>query len=225
MSKEFYNRVATLIANIKVKKDNKNNFGGYTYRSVEDIQAELKQQLNGLIVTVSDDIVMVGDRFYVKSTATITDGECTISNTSFARECQDKKGMDPAQITGAASSYARKYALSGLLLLENEKDADATNNHGKTQAQSTQKITYQKPQQQQQQPQQQPQQQQQSKPIQNNSNKPASEKQIATLKKCGIVDPNNDDLSKLTNAEASRLIGNYLEAQKKKQQETQYSFD
>lgn len=220
MSKEFYNRVATLIANIKVKKDNKNNFGGYTYRSVEDIQAELKQQLNGLIVTVSDDIVMVGDRFYVKSTATITDGESSISNTAFARESLDKKAMDSAQITGAASSYARKYALSGLLLLENEKDADATNNHGKSQAQSTQKITYQKPQQQQQQPQ-----QQQSKPMQNNSTKPASEKQIATLKKCGIVDPNNDDVSKITNAQASRLISNYLEGKKNKQQETQYSFD
>jgi hypothetical protein len=222
MSKEFYDKVSNLIASIRVKKENKNNFGGYTYRSVEDIQAELKQQLNGLIVTVSDDIVMVGDRFYVKSTATITDGESSISNTAFARESLDKKGMDSAQITGAASSYARKYALSGLLLLENEKDADATNNHGKAQAQSTQKITYQKPQQQ---TQQQPQQQQQSKPIQNNSNKPASEKQIATLKKCGIVDPNNDDLSKLTNAEASRLIGNYLEGQKNKKQEIKYSFD
>ena len=133
---EFYKRVSELQQEIKVKKDNKNSFGGYNYRNIEDICAEIKPKLNGLIIYLNDDLVNVGDRFYIKATATITDGENSISNSALAREEETKKGMDAAQITGGASSYARKYALSGLLLLENEKDSDSTNHHNKTQTQT-----------------------------------------------------------------------------------------
>ena len=133
---EFYKRVSELQQEIKVKKDNKNSFGGYNYRNIEDICAEIKPKLNGLIIYLNDDLVNVGDRFYIKATATITDGENSISNSALAREEETKKGMDGAQITGGASSYARKYALSGLLLLENEKDSDSTNHHNKTQKQT-----------------------------------------------------------------------------------------
>lgn len=133
---EFFKRVSELQQEIKVKKDNKNSFGGYNYRNIEDICAEIKPKLNGLIIYLNDDLVNVGDRFYIKATATITDGENSISNSALAREEETKKGMDGAQITGGASSYARKYALSGLLLLENEKDSDSTNHHNKTQKQT-----------------------------------------------------------------------------------------
>ena len=133
---EFYKRVSELQQEIKVKKDNKNSFGGYNYRNIEDICAEIKPKLNGLIIYLNDDLVNVGDRFYIKATATITDGENSISNSALAREEATKKGMDAAQITGGASSYARKYALSGLLLLENEKDSASTNHHNKTQKQT-----------------------------------------------------------------------------------------
>ena len=124
---EFYKKIAQIQEKIKVKKDNKNAFGNYNYRSVEDIFAEVKGNLDGLVLFADDEIVNFGDRYYIKSTVTITDGVNSIHNSAFAREELTKKGMDAAQITGGASSYARKYALAGLLLLENEKDSDATN--------------------------------------------------------------------------------------------------
>ena len=94
-----------------------------------DILEGLKLVLNGLVVTVCDDIVMVGDRIYIKSTASVTDGIDTISNSAFARESLTKKGMDDSQITGTASSYARKYALNGLFLIDDTKDADSMDNN------------------------------------------------------------------------------------------------
>ena len=110
-----------------------NKFGGYNYRSAESILEALKPHLakHKAILTLSDEMVEVGGRVYVKATATLTaDGE-SISTTAFAREPEDKKGSDQSQITGAASSYARKYALNGLFCIDDTKDADATNDHGK----------------------------------------------------------------------------------------------
>lgn len=113
---------------LKAPKGQKNDFGGYKYRSCEDILEAVKKVLpDNCSVILSDDIVQVGDRFYVKATAALLGGQNKIEVTAFARESFDKKGMDAAQITGAASSYARKYALNGLFCIDDTKDADATN--------------------------------------------------------------------------------------------------
>lgn len=113
-------------------KNQYNSFGKYNYRSCEDILEGLKPFLNKLkvAVTVSDEIVMIGDRFYVKATATIYDCEDAgcINNVAYARESDDKKGMDASQVTGATSSYARKYALNGLFCIDDVKDADTRDN-------------------------------------------------------------------------------------------------
>ena len=105
-----------------------NDFGKYYYRSCEDILQAVKPLLGGLVLTVSDEIKMFGDRIYVQATATLSDGENSVSTTAFAREALSKKGMDESQITGTASSYARKYALNGLLLIDDNKDADTRDN-------------------------------------------------------------------------------------------------
>lgn len=113
-------------------KNQLNKFGGYNYRSCEDILEALKKVLpEGASVTVSDDIVMVGERVYVKATARFYFNNEFIETVSFAREPLEKKGSDASQITGAASSYARKYALNGLFMIDDSKDADSTNDHGK----------------------------------------------------------------------------------------------
>jgi hypothetical protein len=111
---------------LKAPKNQMNNFGGYNYRSCEDIMEAVKPLLRefNVVLTVSDEMVLVGDRIYVKATATLSDGEDNISNSAFAREAESKKGMDESQITGAASSYARKYALNGLFAIDDTKDAD-----------------------------------------------------------------------------------------------------
>ena len=119
---------------LKAPKDKRNSFGGYNYRSCEGIMEAVKPLLGkyGCTLVVEDDMVMLGNRFYVKATATIKNAEGeTERATAFARESEVKKGMDDSQITGAASSYARKYALNGLLCIDDTKDADATNTHGK----------------------------------------------------------------------------------------------
>lgn len=122
---------------LKAPKGQKNTFGNYNYRSCEDILEAVKPLLGECVLTISDDIVMLGDRFYVKATATLMDVGFTdakkpyaeqISVSAFARESLDKKGMDSAQITGAASSYARKYALNGLFCIDDTKDADTKDN-------------------------------------------------------------------------------------------------
>lgn len=118
-------------AEIKAPKGQFNKFGNYKYRSCEDIVEAAKPVLNkyGFALTLTDEIVNIGNRFYIKATATITDGSSYCSASAFAREEETKKGMDGAQITGAASSYARKYALNGLFAIDDTKDADATNTH------------------------------------------------------------------------------------------------
>ena len=114
---------------LKAPKNLRNNFGGYNYRNAESILEALKPLLDkyGATVTITDMIVQVGERTYVNSTATIydVDGENKISVEAYAREAETKKGMDDAQVTGATSSYARKYALNGLFLLDDTEDVDS----------------------------------------------------------------------------------------------------
>lgn len=118
--------------NLKAPKGQYNNFGKYKYRSCEDILEALKPLLseNKCYIVLTDDVVQVGDRYYIKATATITNSEGkSVSNTGWAREDFDKKGMDGSQITGTASSYARKYALNGLFAIDDTQDADLLNKH------------------------------------------------------------------------------------------------
>ena len=127
-------------AKLKAPKDKFNSFGNYSYRSAEGILDALKPLLEeeGLLLTVSDELVMLGDRFYVKATAQIADDSRFFVVTAYAREELTKKGMDGAQVTGAASSYARKYALSGLFLIDDGQDPDSQNKHGKEQSEKPQ---------------------------------------------------------------------------------------
>ncbi|WP_065649201.1 ERF family protein [Pantoea eucrina] len=143
MSKEFYARLTEIQSTLNAPKGQYNNFGKYHYRSCEDILEGVKPLLKGLFLSISDEIVMIGDRYYVKATATITDGESSHSASAMAREASEKKGMDDAQITGATSSYARKYCLNGLFGIDDSKDAD-TNEHRQQSASAPQQ---QKPQQ------------------------------------------------------------------------------
>ncbi|ECC1670844.1 ERF family protein [Salmonella enterica] len=124
MSKEFYARLAEIQEHLNAPKNQYNSFGKYKYRSCEDILEGVKPLLKGLFLSISDEIVLIGDRYYVKSTATITDGENSHSASAIAREEENKKGMDAAQVTGATSSYARKYCLNGLFGIDDSKDAD-----------------------------------------------------------------------------------------------------
>ena len=118
---------------LKAPKNQFNKFGNYSYRSAEDILEAVKPLLSkySCQMTISDEMVSVGERIYVKATVTFTEGEKVTTVSAFAREEETKKGMDAAQITGSASSYARKYALNGLFLIDDTKDPDATNKHGK----------------------------------------------------------------------------------------------
>jgi hypothetical protein len=119
-------------AELKAPKGQFNAFGKYKYRNAEDIIEAVKPILSkyGTALVITDEVVQVGDRIYVKATATLLDDtDNIISVSGWAREEEVKKGMDSAQITGSASSYARKYALNGLLAIDDTKDSDATNNH------------------------------------------------------------------------------------------------
>lgn len=109
---------------LNAPKSQYNSFGKYHYRNCEDILAAVKPLLGDGTITLSDEIVQIGNRIYVKAIATFTKGNDSISVSAFAREPEDKKGMDASQITGATSSYARKYALNGLLCIDDNKDAD-----------------------------------------------------------------------------------------------------
>ena len=126
-TKKIYEKLAKVQAELKAPKGQFNSFGKYHYRSQEDILEAVKPILSrqGMTINLTDDIVLVGERYYVKSTATVSDGTDTISVTAFAREPSEKKGMDESQITGTASSYARKYALNGLFAIDDTKDSDA----------------------------------------------------------------------------------------------------
>lgn len=128
---KIYTKLAAIQAALKAPKSQFNKFGGYSYRKAEDILEAVKPLLKdqGCILTCTDELIQVGDRFYIKATATITaieDGSQVLT-TAFAREEEEKKGMDGSQVTGASSSYARKYALNGLLCIDDTADSDTTN--------------------------------------------------------------------------------------------------
>lgn len=124
-------KLAAIQAELKAPKSQYNEFGKYKYRKAEDILESMKPFLHryGCSLTCSDDLVLVGERYYIKATATLSDAESglSVSCTAYAREEEDKKGMDGSQITGASSSYARKYALNGLLCIDDTADSDTTN--------------------------------------------------------------------------------------------------
>lgn len=126
---------------LKAPKSQRNNFGNYNYRSCEDILEAVKPLLEqeDATLTLSDELTQVGDRYYVKATAKFVQGDDTIETTAYAREAETKKGMDDSQITGTASSYARKYALNGLFLIDDTKDAD-TDEYRKSTTQRVPKI-------------------------------------------------------------------------------------
>lgn len=125
--KNINNLLVEVQSELKAPKSQYNSFGKYNYRSTEDILEALKPILKekNLALVVLDDVVQVSDRVYIKSTAKLSYDQESIEVTAFARESLTKKGMDDSQITGTASSYARKYALNGLFLIDDSKDADS----------------------------------------------------------------------------------------------------
>ena len=135
--KTIYEKLLSVQNELKAPKDKRNNFGEYNYRSCEGILEAVKPllQAQGLMLTIKDEVVNIGDRYYVRATVLLDDissnGEIAI--TALAREEEAKKGMDASQITGTASSYARKYALNGLFLIDDTKDADTDEFHRTTQ--------------------------------------------------------------------------------------------
>ena len=131
---QIYTKLATIQKKLKCEKSQYNSFGKYKYRSCEDILKAVKPLLDETktVLTLSDELVAIGERYYVKATATLLDTEESkdvpfISTTAYAREEETKKGMDGSQITGTASSYARKYALGGLFDIDDGIDSDSTN--------------------------------------------------------------------------------------------------
>lgn len=126
-------KVGDIQHKLKAPKGQYNSFGKYNYRSCEDILEGVKPLLkeHNLALLIDDEIVQIGERYYVKATAKITDGREFVSATAYAREPDTKKGMDESQITGATSSYARKYALNALLCIDDTKDADTMDNSKK----------------------------------------------------------------------------------------------
>ena len=129
-AKTLQQKLIEIQVELKAPKSQFNKFGGYNYRNCEDILEAVKPLCakHEIVPLLSDEIVMIGDRFYIKATAKVTDGKDEIATTAFARESKDKKGMDESQITGSASSYARKYALNGLFCIDDTKDADFMDN-------------------------------------------------------------------------------------------------
>ena len=136
MNKDFLTRFSSAQTELKAPKNQYNSFGKYSYRSCEDILEAAKPVCAkyGLLLTVSDEAVQRGERYYIKATATVYDAQsgsdevASMSATAYAREPETKKGMDDSQITGTASSYARKYALNGLFCIDDTKDADTQDN-------------------------------------------------------------------------------------------------
>ena len=135
MSNNIYKKLMLVQSKLKAPKNQYNSFGKYSYRSCEDILEGLKPLLNEVeaIITLNDEVVNIGERFYIKAIATFIDiatGE-KVEVSALAREDETKKGMDLAQVTGSVSSYARKYALNGLFAIDDTKDSDSTNKHDK----------------------------------------------------------------------------------------------
>lgn len=144
MSDELNAKLVNIQHELKAPKDQHNGFGDYNYRSLENILESVKPLLAeaGLSIIIGDDMVEVGGKVYVKATATISDGKVSISNTAFAREDESKKGMSAPQITGACSSYARKYAVQGIFAIDDSnKDPDTESYQRRTQSRQSQGIT------------------------------------------------------------------------------------
>lgn len=134
-TKKVYEKLLSVQNMLKAPKSQYNAFGKYNYRNCEDILEAVKplcQEVKALVY-LTDNIVMIGERYYVQATATFIDVENggTVCAMAYAREEETKKGMDGSQVTGASSSYARKYALNGLFDIDDTKDSDTTNTHGK----------------------------------------------------------------------------------------------
>ena len=142
MSKEltFSEKIIAIQSELKAPKNQFNNFGKYKYRSCEDILEGVKPLLKkyNLMQTIEDNIVQIGDRYYIAAKVIVVGDSTEHSVTAFAREPENKKGMDESQITGTASSYARKYALNGMWLIDDTKDAD-TDEHQKQKKKSKKK--------------------------------------------------------------------------------------
>ena len=130
-----YMKLIEVQSKLKAPKSQFNKFGNYAYRNCEDILEALKPILNQVkaVVNISDEVVLIGERYYIKATVKFIDGETgdVIEASAMAREEESKKGMDSSQLTGSTSSYARKYALNGLFAIDDTKDSDTTNTHGK----------------------------------------------------------------------------------------------
>ena len=128
---------------LKAPKSQFNSFGKYHYRNAEDILEAVKPLLkkNNCHLTITDEIILIGDRYYVKATAEITNGTEVVVTSALAREEESKKGMDSAQITGATSSYARKYALNGLFCIDDTKDSDYNNQGDKGAQESAKQVS------------------------------------------------------------------------------------
>lgn len=131
----IFEKLVNIQSELKAPKGQYNSFGKYKYRSAEDILEAVKPlcHTHGTVLTISDELVYLGDRYYIKATAKLNDIRSgAIENTAYAREEESKKGMDGSQITGTASSYARKYALNGLFAIDDTKDADTDEHANQT---------------------------------------------------------------------------------------------
>ena len=133
--KNLIEKLVVIQSELKAPKGQRNNFGNYNYRSCEDILEAVKPHLkkHGLFLSITDELINIGQRYYVQATVLITDGVDRWTTNGIAREEETKKGMDGSQITGASSSYARKYALNGMFGIDDAKDSDHTNQHDKPQ--------------------------------------------------------------------------------------------
>ena len=141
----IHEKLMKIQSELKAPKDQFNSFGKYHYRNTESILEGVKPLLaaNKATLRITDEVVMIGDRYYIKATAIIGEIESgeEISVSAYAREDETKKGMDLAQVTGSVSSYARKYALNGLFCIDDTKDSDSTNTHDKGTAKATNGLT------------------------------------------------------------------------------------
>lgn len=147
MANTIFQKLQNIQSRLKVEKKNYNSFGGYSYRSCEDILEAVKPLLveNNMALVMADEVEAVGERYYIKATATLydTEGGTHIATTAYAREAKEKKKMDDAQVTGSSSSYARKYALNGLFAIDDAKDSDFLNQEENTARQQGRQNTQQ----------------------------------------------------------------------------------
>jgi hypothetical protein len=135
--KTLHQKLVEIQQNLKAPKGQFNEFGNYKYRSCEDILEAVKPLLKEreMLISIQDEMIQLGERYYIKSTVEVTDGKEIKTTTAYAREPQSKKGMDESQITGASSSYARKYAINGMFAIDDTKDADTQDNTEKPETQ------------------------------------------------------------------------------------------